>query len=110
MADLIRLRGDSVRMVLDIRDMLDLIDSHLGDEARRWLEEYLSEIEDPGDYISNLESEVERLKEHHRDVMQVLRTESETIAGLIREREIDRQRLSTVAGNIGAVTWRELNV
>ncbi len=110
MADLVRLRDDSVRMIMDIRDLLDLIDTCLGDEARRWLEEYLSEIEAQGEDDSDLEAELERLKGHHREVMQALLDESETISFLIREKGIDRRRLSTAAGNIGAITWRELNV
>jgi hypothetical protein len=42
--------------------------------------------------------------------MRELRTLSETEARLIQEREIDRQALSTVAGKIGTITWRECNV
>jgi hypothetical protein len=41
--------------------------------------------------------------------MTELRKESETIAGLIREKEIDRRALSAAAGNIGCITWREAN-
>ena len=39
--------------------------------------------------------------------MTELRKESETIANLIRGKEIDRKALSTAAGNIGCITWRE---
>ena len=42
--------------------------------------------------------------------MNSLRAESEKIACLIREKEIDRMQLSTAAGRIGTITWREVNV
>jgi len=57
-----------------------------------------------------LEKEIQELREHHKAVMRELRILSETEAWLIQEREIDRQALSTVAGKIGTITWRECNV
>lgn len=40
--------------------------------------------------------------------MAELRKQSETIAGLIREKDIDRRALSAAAGAIGCITWREM--
>ena len=57
-----------------------------------------------------LKDELQRLKEHRREVMTALREASEKIATLIREKEIDRKTLSTTAGKISSITWRELNV
>ena len=110
MAEVLLLSDGSVHTVFDIKDMMELIDTHLGYEARRWLEEYLTEDNDLGDYVSDLEKEVEGVRSHHREVMTSLRVESEKIACLIRERDIDRKALSTAAGRIGTITWRELNV
>ena len=110
MAEVLQLSDGSVHTVFDIRDMMKLIDDHLGYEARRWLEEYLTEDDDLGDYASDLEKEVEGVRSHHREVMSSLREESEKIACLIREKEIDRKQLSTAAGRIGTITWREMNV
>ena len=42
--------------------------------------------------------------------MKALRKQSETITELIREKEIDRVKLSHTAGAISMITWRELNV
>ena len=110
MAEVLQLSDGSIHTVNDIKDMLELIDTHLGYEACRWLEEYLTEDDDLGDYASDLEKEVEGVRAHHREVMSLLREESEKIASLIREKEIDRKQLSTAAGRIGTITWRELNV
>ena len=120
MANVITLKNGRNEIVFDERSFLDLVDEHMGSEARRWLEEWLgenddasdwlSENDDASDYIDDLEKELTSAKEHHKDVMAQLRQQSETIAGLIREKEIDRKALSTAAGQIGCITWRELNV
>ena len=110
MADVLELFDGSIHTVFDIRDVMELIDTHVGSEVRRWLEEYLTEDDDLGDYVSDLEAEVKGIRDHHHEVMNSLREESEKIACLIRERDIDRKALSTAAGKIGTITWRELNV
>ena len=55
MAEVLQLSDGSVHTVFDIKDKMELIDTHLGYEARRWLEEYLTEDNDLGDYVSDLE-------------------------------------------------------
>ena len=94
MADVIQLSDGSVHTIFDERDALELIDQRMGMEMRRWIEDWMSEAEG--------------LRAHHKEVMQSLRQQSETIAGLIREKEIDRKALSTAAGIIGCTTWREM--
>ena len=108
MADVIQLSDGSVHTILDERDALELIDRRMGMEMRRWLENWLSEGDDDVAYIEDLEKEADGLRAHHKEVMQELRRQSETIAGLIREKEINRKALSSAAGAIGSITWREL--
>jgi len=108
MADVIQLLDGSVHTLFDERDALELVDSCMGMEMRRWLENWISESDDDAAYIEDLEKEAEGLRAHHKEVMQELRRQSETIAGLIREKEIDRKALSSAAGAIGSITWREL--
>ena len=110
MADVITLKNGRNEIVFDERSFLELVDEYMGPDARHWLEDWLSENDDASDYIDDLEKELTGAKEHHTDVMAQLRQQSETIAGLIREKEIDRKALSTSAGQIGCITWRELNV
>ncbi len=112
MAEIIRLTNGRVETVSDIRDVLDLVGMHLGDDARRWIETHLSRLEsrEDSEYIDNLEDEVKNQKEHHHEVVGKLWTEAEKIASLIREKNIDRRALSTAAGKISSITWRELNV
>ena len=108
MADVIQLSDGSVHTLFDERDALDLIDSRMGMEMRRWFENWMSEGDDDAAYIEDLEKEAEGLRVHHKEVMAELRQQSEIIAGLIREKEIDRRALSSAAGAIGSITWREL--
>ena len=53
MADVLELSDGSIHTVFDIRDVMELIDTHVGSEVRRWLEEYLTEDDDLGDYVSD---------------------------------------------------------
>ena len=109
MADVIQLSDGSVHTVFDERDALDLVGERLGDDLRRWLEGWMSESDDDAQYIEDLEKDNDSLRARHREVMAELRQHSEVIAGLIREKEIDRVKLSHEAGAIGCITWREMN-
>ena len=108
-ADVIRLPGGGTFIICNDRDALELLDERLGMDMRRWLEDRLSEDDGAEDYIADLEKEADGLRTRHKEVMAELRQHSEAIAALIREKEIDRKALSTEAGAIGCVTWREIN-
>ena len=110
MANVIQLKSGQCETIFDLEDLLQLIERHMGDEARRLLEELMEPESDDAEYIQQLEKENKELRDHHRAVMRELRSLSEQEAGLIQEREIDRKALSTVAGKIGTITWREINV
>lgn len=109
MANVIQLSDGSIHTVFDERDALELIGERLGDDLRRWLEDRMSESDDDAAYIEDLEKEADGLRARHREVMVELRQHSEVITALIREKEIDRVKLSHEAGTIGCITWREMN-
>ena len=110
MATTIMLPDGRNETVFDLADLLRLIEEQMGYEARDLLEEWIRPDSEAEDYIKYLEKEVEAQKTRRLDAMKALRKESETIAGLIREKEIDRVKLSCAAGAIGMITWRELHV
>ena len=110
MPQTVQLKTGKCVTIFDLEDLLNLIGQQMGDDARCLLEDYIADIEDPEQYASELEKEIEKLRGHHHEVMQELRALSETEARLIQEKEIDRKELSTVAGKIGTITWREMNV
>lgn len=108
MADVIQLSDGSLHTVFDGRDALDLVGERLGDDLRRWLEDWMSESDDDAAYIEDLEKEADGLRDHHKEVIAELRQHSEAIAALIREKEIDRVKLSHEAGAISCITWKEI--
>lgn len=108
MADVIQMKDGSVVTVFDTRDLLDLIGNHMGSEIQRLLEERLEEPESLDAYIADLEKDCDDLRVRYKERMAELREQSETIARLIREKDIDRKALSAAAGAIGTLTWRQL--
>ena len=110
MPSVIQLKSGRTETVFDLDGMLYLVERHLGSDARCLLEELTTPEEDDAAYIADLEAEYKRYRDHHHEVMRELRDLSETEARLIREKEIDRKALSAVAGKIGRITWREINV
>ena len=110
MPSVIALKNGKTETVFDLNDLLCLIEQHMGDDARRLLEELTAQPDDNTEYIEQLEQENRELREHHHAVMRELRSLSEQEARLIQENEINRKSLSTIVGKIGTITWREVNV
>jgi len=112
MAHVIKLKNGRQAIVLDVQDLYSLIDEMLGSEVRSWVEEYIEEVtsntREYEETVLDYEKMIDELENHHKEVMRELRDLSETIAGLILEKRIDRKKLSAAAGEIGAITWREL--
>ena len=104
------MKNGKTETVFDLDGLLYLVEEHMGSDARHLLEDFTAPDDDAAEYIDSLEKENQRLRDHHHEVMEDLRAQSETIARLIQKPEIDRSALSTVAGIIGRTTWREINV
>ena len=110
MPSVIQLKSGKTETVFDLEGLLYLVEQYMGSEARLLLEDLITPENDDAEYIADLEKDIQKLRNHHHEVMEELRKLSETEARLIREKEIDRKALSTVAGKIGTITWREINV
>ena len=111
MAQVIEVKGKAA-VVLGLKDLMELIDQHMGMVFRTALEETLSET-----YASEYEwaqierehrSELDEIREHYHNVIRDIRDQSEEMAGLIREKSLNRSAISKCAGKIGTLTWREL--
>lgn len=110
MPNVIQLKTGQTETVFDLEDLLRLVEQCMGSETRYLLEELTAPEDNDADYIADLEKEIQKLRDHHHEVMVELRKLSETEARLIQEKEIDRKALSTLTGKIGTITWREINV
>lgn len=100
--------GENV-ILMDFRDFTDLVERHIGIEARDWLLEYLGDAYGEEPEIDAVIDEYENERDRHKQVMEEIRKEAEKLAGLIRERELNRSAISQTAGRIGSITWREVN-
>ena len=111
MAHVIEMKGKAA-VVFGLKDLMELIDQHMGMEFRTTLEETLTET-----YASEFEwaqierehrTELDEIREHYHNVIRDIRDQSEELAELIREKRLNRNAISRCAGKIGTLTWREL--
>ena len=100
--------GENV-ILMDFRDFTDLVERHIGIEARDWLLEYLGDAYGEEPEIDAVIDEYENERDRHKQVMEEIRKEAEKLAGLIWERELNRSAISQTAGRIGSINWREVN-
>lgn len=112
MAHVISLKDGSIETVFGLEDLMELVDTHLGMDARRALEETLSETYADEQEWEAIEEEhkqeLDEIREHYRGVISELREQSEILANLISAERLDRKAISNCAGKIGTITWREL--
>ena len=102
------LKDKKVATIFEPRHMLELVDEYMGSDARMWIEDYLSGADRETADVAALESWYEKRIEHYQQVIRELRTHSENLARLIRQKELDRKAISHEAGQIGVITGREL--
>ena len=116
MAHVTEMCGGFVReTIFDLHDALDLIGDFMGAEFRERLEELIEEVqyEFIKDYqfehIDEDENELYCSISAINDVIDHIREASEELAGLIREEDLDRFRISETAGRIGMESWKLLS-
>ena len=91
MAHVIEVEGRTA-VVFCLKDMMELIDQHMG----------------PDFLTREHRTELDEIREHYHNVIRDIRDQSEEMAGLIREKRLNRNAISKCAGKIGTLTWREL--
>ena len=104
----ILLKDKKVSTILEPRHMLELVDEYMGMDARIWFEDYLAEADSQTADVAAMEAYYEKQIEHYHQVIRELRTHSEKLARLIREKELNRMAISQEAGQIGVITGREM--
>lgn len=101
-----------VYTVFSLRDMMELIDECIGNEFRTILEEMLSETYAKESEWAVIEEEhkkeLEEIREHYHGVIVDIRDQAEMLSELIRAQRLNRSAISSCAGRIGTITWREL--
>ena len=87
---------------------MELVDEYMGTDARMWFEDYLAGADSQTADVAAMENYYETRIEHYHQVIRELRTHAEKLAGLIREKELNRTDISHEAGQISVITGREL--
>lgn len=109
----VRLKDGSVHVILTTRDVLDLVDEYMGYDMRQAVVDELNEQEllheDDDECIRELNDQCGELSKHHREVCRELYDAQKKLTGLISAKELNRSAISSVAGEIGRITSREVN-
>lgn len=108
MPHVMELKDGTVTTLLQYKDFLELVDSYMGDEARRYLEEMqcdLAELEQDMEYA---EKEYERQGDHQRNVLDNIREEIEALDRLLLADRLDRKRVQISVKLIRQMVMQEL--
>lgn len=110
--DVIIMPDGKREIVRSPRDMYDLMDRYMGEDAARWWKEYLYEHYMEDNEREKVETEMyntlEITRERYRNVLLDLEEDAEELARQIREPKLDRRKISTLAGRIGGAISRNL--
>ena len=92
------------------RDLADVVESYTGEDARNRLTEYIQDlrysIREKLDVEEN--TRVEGVEEYYRSVLKELRELSEELATEIVQPRLNRSKISTIAGSIGTIIYRNM--
>ena len=96
MAHVMEMKDGKTATVFGLRDVLEMIEEYAGPEPRRFIEEYVSEIEqDREDFEGQekyYEGRIEKLEDHQRALLNDVKEELEAM-----EQFLDAPRLSRKA-------------
>lgn len=112
MGSLIRLKDGTIATVLSGEDLLYLIETHMGQEMKEAVVEWMNEIDlqhaDDEECIHELNELISEDHARHKQVMAKLRTESEKLSSLICQKDLDRRAISNTVGRITGIIGREV--
>lgn len=102
------LKDGTVTTLFQYKDFLELVDSCMGHEARRYLEEMqcdLAGLEKDMEYAGK---EYERQGDHQRNVLNNIREEAEALDKLLRADRLNRKRIQISVKRIRQMVMQEL--
>ena len=114
MPHVIQLKDGKLLIAFEIRDVLEVveIDIRIGQETRKYIEEYLEEnIQDTKDFETQLteyEKEIDQMGDHQRHILCDVLEEMDALDGLLREQRLNRKRILEAVNNIRQIVNREL--
>lgn len=102
------LKDGTVTTLLQYKDFLELVDSYMGYEARRYLEEMQCDLAGLEKDMECAEKEYERQGDHQRNVLNNIREEAEALDNLLLADRLDRKRIQTSVKRIQQMVMQEL--
>ncbi len=102
------LKDGTVTTLLQYKDFLELVDSYMGYEARRYLEEMQCDLAGLEEDMEYAEKEYERQGDHQRNVLNNIREEAEALDTLLLADRLDRKRIQTSVKRIRQMVMQEL--
>lgn len=102
------LKDGTVTTLLQYKDFLELVDSYMGYEVRRYLEEMQCDLAGLEKDMEYAEKEYERQGDHQRNVLNNIREEAETLDALLLADRLDRKRIQTSVKRIRQTVMQEL--
>lgn len=112
MGKLISLKDGTLATVLSGEDLLDLIETHMGQEMKEAVVEWINEMElehaDDDECIHELNEMIGEDHKRYKETMEKIHTESEKLSSLISEKELDRRAISNTVGTISVLAYREV--
>lgn len=110
--DVIKMPDGAREVIGGPRDMYDLMDRYMGEDAAKWWKEYLHEhyLEDNkrAKVEDDMYKTLEITRERYRNVLLDIKEDAAELAIRIREPKLDRRKISTLAGRIGGAISRNL--
>ena len=94
------------------RDMYDLMDRYMGEDAAKWWKQYLHENYMEDNERERVETKIyntlEITRERYRNVLLDLEEDAAELASEIRKPKLDRHKISAIAGRIGGAIHKNL--
>ena len=110
--DVIIMPDGTREIVASPRDMYDLMDRYMSEDAAKWWKGYLHERYMEDNERAKVEDDMYRTleitRERYRNVLLDIEEDAEELARQIREPKLDRRKISTLAGRIGGAISRNL--
>ena len=111
MGNLISLKDGTLATVLSGEDLLDLIETHMGQEMKEAVVEWMNELDlehaDDEECIHELNELISKDHKRYKETMEQIRMEAEKLNGLITAKDLDRRAISNTVGAISVLAHRE---
>lgn len=112
MAHVLEMKDGKAATVFGLRDVLEMTEEYAGPEPRRFIEEYVSEIEqDRVDFEGQgkyYEGRIEKLEDHQRALLNDVKEELEAMEQFLDAPRLNRIKLYAVVRNIQKMVRAEL--